>query len=451
METSANLTKGNIVESMFKLALPIMGTSFVQMAYSLIDMIWVGRLGTGAVAAVGTAGFFTWLANAFILIPKIGAEVGVAQSTGRNDNKEIKSYVRNSIQMVIGLALLYGLILILFRKSLIGFFNLGDEEIVKWAIDYLVVVSIGFVFFFINPIFTAIFNGYGDSKTPFIINSVGLIINVILDPLLILGIGPFPRLEVIGAAIATVIAQMIVTLIFIIKAKKTPILFSGINIFKKPDLDHTHRITKLGLPAALQSGLFTIISMVIARIIAQWGPTAIAVQKVGSQIESISWMTAGGFQTAMGAFVGQNFGAKKWERIKRGYIVGMVIVSIIGILATLLLVFGARPLFTIFIQEEEAIRLGIDYLIILGYSQFFMCIEITTAGAFHGLGKTVPPSIVSISLNLLRIPVALILSATSLGLNGIWWAISISSMFKGLIITTWFSVLLKKNKRIRAN
>ena len=191
--------------------------------------------------------------------------------------------------------------------------------------------------------------------------------------------------------------------------------------------------------------------MVIARIIAQWGPTAIAVQKVGSQIESISWMTAGGFQTAMGAFVGQNFGAKKWERVKRGYIVGMVIVSIIGILATLLLVFGARPLFTIFIQEEEAIRLGIDYLIILGYSQFFMCIEITTAGAFHGLGKTVPPSIVSISLNLLRIPVALILSATSLGLNGIWWAISISSMFKGLIITTWFSVLLKKNKRIRAN
>ncbi|NLL00304.1 MAG: MATE family efflux transporter [Clostridiales bacterium] len=446
MSMTANLTERGITKTLFKLALPIMGTSFVQMAYNLIDMIWVGRIGTGAVAAVGTAGFFTWLANAFILIPKIGAEVGVAQSTGQQNMREVKKYIKHSIQMVIFLALLYGLILIAFRDSFIGFFNLGDEAIIQDAISYLVIVSCGFVFFFINPVLTAIFNGYGDSKTPFIINSIGLLANLVLDPLLIMGIGPFPRLGVAGAAIATIISQGIATLLFIIKSKRALNIFSNIHLFTKPDLAHIVRITKLGLPTALQSGLFSIIGMVLARIIAQWGPTPIAVQKVGSQIESISWMTAGGFQSAMSAFVGQNYGAQKWDRVKKGYYIGIIIVSCIGLFATALLFFGARPLFTIFINEEEAIQQGIQYLRILAFSQLFMCIEIATAGAFNGLGKTIPPSIVGIIFNFIRIPSAIILSSTILGLNGIWWTISMTSILKGIILTSWFVILLRKSR-----
>lgn len=444
MEKTAYLTEGSIAKTLFKLALPIMGTSFVQMAYNLVDMIWVGKIGTGAVAAVGTAGFFTWLANAFILIPKIGAEVGVAQSTGQNDMKEVKKYVKHSILMVICLALIYGFIMIAFRNDLICFFNLGEEALVRDAINYLIVISCGFVFYFINPVFSAIFNGYGDSKTPFIINSIGLIANLVLDPLLIIGIGPFPKLGVIGAAIATVISQGIATLIFLIKARKTLVIFSDIHLWEKPDVLHMKRIVKLGLPTALQSGLFTIIGMILARIISGWGPTPIAVQKVGSQIEAISWMSAGGFQTAMSTFIGQNYGVQKLERVNKGYYIGMAIVSFIGIFATALLFFGARPLFSIFIKEEEAIQYGIQYLKILGVSQLFMCFEITTAGAFNGLGKTIPPSIVGIVFNILRIPAALILSSTSLGLNGIWWAISISSVFKGIVLTAWYVMLLKK-------
>ena len=176
------------------------------------------------------------------------------------------------------------------------------------------------------------------------------------------------------------------------------------------------------------------------------GPVPIAVQKVGSQIEAISWMTAGGFQTAMATFVGQNYGAKQWPRVFRGYFSGMTIMSIIGILTSLLLIFAARPLFSIFVPgEEETIMYGIVYLRILGLSQLFMCIESTTAGAFNGLGKTVPPSIVGILFNGLRVPAALFLSSTSLGLNGVWWAISISSIFKGMVLTTWYLIMLKKN------
>ena len=415
---------------------PIIATSFVQMAYNLTDMIWVGRVGSGAVAAVGTAGFFTWLANAIILIPKVGAEVGVAQAIGRKDIADAKSYIRHSLQLIVLLSVLYGIGLIVFRHPLVGFYRLG-ESIESAARTYLVIVSLGMVFFAINPIFTAIFNGSGDSTTPFRINVIGLVMNIILDPLLIFGLGPIPRLGTAGAAIATVIAQLIVTLVFVWEAKKRPELFAGLNLRSKPDRPHLKRIVNLGFPVALQSGFFTLIAMAIARILAQWGPLPIAVQQVGSQIESISWMTAGGFQTAMSAFIGQNYGAKKWERVSKGYFVGLGIVSILGLFATFLLIFGARPLFSLFIPEQEAIAHGVVYLRILGVSQLFMCIEIVTAGAFIGHGKTFPPSIVGIGFNLLRIPMALILSTTSLGLDGVWWAISISSIFKGLVLSAW--------------
>jgi len=440
-----DITEGNIVKALFRLALPIMGTSFVQMAYNMTDMFWVGRIGSRAVAAVGTAGFFTWLGAAFILISRIGAEVGVAQSVGKRDIAEAKVYIKHSIQLIVTLALIYASVLIIFRKPLIGFFNIGEPDIENNAITYLVIISFGMVFYFINPVFSAIFNGYGESRIPFIINSSGLIINMILDPLMILGIGSFPRLEVAGAALATIIAQFCVTVIFIIKAQRTKELFTDLKLFKIPDMDRIKAIVKLGFPAGLQSGMFTIFAMSITRIIAQWGPIPIAVQKVGSQIEAISWMTAGGFQTAMSTLVGQNYGAKKWLRVVKSYIVGMSVMSVIGLLATGLLVFAARPLFSIFIDEEETIRHGIVYLRILGISQLFMCLESTTAGAFNGLGKTIPPSIVGISFNALRIPAALILSATSLGLNGVWWAVSISSIFKGTVLTTWFILMLNRN------
>lgn len=452
MTQSNRLTEGGILQALVKLALPIMGTSFAQMAYNLIDIFWIGKVGSNAVAAVGTAGFFTWLGMAFIIIPKIGAEVGVAQSIGRNDKDEVKNYIRHNLQLIVFLALIYSSILLLFRHQLIGFFNIEDLEVVNMSISYLVIIASGLVFYFINPVFTAIFNGYGDSTTPFFINLVGLVLNILLDPILILGLGPIPAMGVVGAAIATISAQSVVTLIFIFRIRKNVSMFEKVNFLKKPNLYFLWRIAKLGLPVAVQSASFTFFAMIIARIIAYWGPIPIAVQKVGSQIEAISWMTASGFQTALGAFVGQNYGAKKWNRIFKGYISALGIVSIIGIFATCLLIFGAKPLFSAFINEEEAIRHGVTYLQILGLSQFFMCIEIATAGAFNGLGKTIPPSIVSITFTGLRVPAALILSAeTLLGLEGVWWSISMSSIFKGIILTSWFAIVLLKNRHFIHN
>lgn len=443
------LVEGNISKALVRLAVPIMATSFVQMAYNLTDMLWLGRVGTKAVAAAGTAGFFTWFGSALFMIPKIGAEVGVAQSIGREDIDSAKKYAANTLKLDILIALIYSAILMTFRHQIIGFFRLGDKEVIQMATDYLLIISFGLLFYFLNPVFSGIFNGSGNSSTPFKINTAGLITNMILDPIMIMGIGPFPKMGIKGAAWATIIAQFAVTLIFIFTSRKKSVLLKELNLLKIPfDKEYIKIILKLGLPVAIHQGLFSSIAMVIARIIAQWGPIPVAVQKVGSQIESISWMTAGGFSTAISAFVGQNYGAGKLERIREGYKKGLQIVGSIGIFATILLIFGAQPVFKLFIPDDpEALEIGIRYLRILGISQLFMTIEIASQGAFNGLGRTVPPSLVSVTFNALRIPAALILSSTFLGLDGVWWSISISSVFKGTVLTTWYLIVLKGLKR----
>ena len=247
-----------------------------------------------------------------------------------------------------------------------------------------------------------------------------------------------------GAAIATVFAQMIVTCMFILFALRDDLLFNHMRLFSRPDFKKLRSLITIGVPSCLQNMLFTGISMIIARMVAGYGDAAVAVQKVGSQIESISWMTADGFAAAVNSFIAQNHGAGNSKRIRKGYKNAMVIVLIWGLFCTFLLIGCPAPIFRIFITEADVLPMGVAYLVILGVSQLFMSVEITTAGAFAGFGKTVPPSVVSILFTAIRIPLALILVNTALGLNGIWWSITISSILKGIILLCWFLRFLKK-------
>lgn len=438
MKKTVNLISGNIASTLFKLAIPILGTSFVQMAYNLTDMMWVGRLSSNAVAAVGTAGFFTWFGSSLVYLSKIGTEIGVAQSIGKNDDKARKGYIYNGLLLNIIIAIVYMILILVFKDKLIGFFNLSDKSIVSMSKDYLMFVALGFIFSFLNPIFTGIFNASGSSKVPFFINTVGLIINIVADPILIFGMFGFKSYGVKGAAIATVFAQVVVCIIFIIMFKRNGYSLSLSN--KKYINNSTiKRICKYGLPTALQSCLFSVFAMVIGRIIAVYGAVPIAVQKVGSQIEAISWMTAEGFSAALTAFIGQNFGAKKWGRIYKGYKTTILMSIAIGMFASILFIFFGEEVFSLFIKEEDTIRQGAEYLRILGYSQIFMCIEITTSGAFSGIGNTITPSWVGILFTGLRLPLAILFSRVfGFGIDGVWMSISLTSVIKGIVLGAIF-------------
>lgn len=444
MSRNINLTEGNITSTLTKLALPIMGTSFIQMAYNLTDIMWLGRLSTNAVAAAAIVGFFIWFGGALVMISQVGVGVGVAQSYGRGDIKGAKEYISTGVKLNMTIAIIYSMFLYYFRNYIIGFFHIEDPEVIGMAIEYLIIISIGMIFFFLNPIFSATLNSSGNSVTPFKISTIGLVGNMVLDPILIFGMGPIPGFGIKGAAIATILSQLLVTIMFLILGKRKQTIYSHVKLVSKPNIEYIKRILKIGFPPSVQMGTHAIISILLARIVSSFGPIAIAAQGIGSQIESLSWMTAEGFSTAISAFVGQNFGAGKFQRIKEGYKKAMQLVGGIGLFASLLLIFGAKPIFTIFTPDDPLVIIeGVIYLRILGLSQFFMSLEIGTAGAFNGLGKTMPPTLVGITLNALRIPIAILLSGyTVLGLSGVWWSISVTSIIKGIILVVWFKYIL---------
>lgn len=442
MQKKVDLLKGPIFKTLMKLALPIMGTSLIQMAYNLTDMIWIGKLGAPAVAAVGSAGMYMWLSNGISALARMGGQVCVGQSIGANDKEKAATFATGTIQLGVLFGAIFGVLTLLFYKPMIGFFNLTSPEVIKQAEIYLIITCGLVVINFLNQIMTSLMTAIGNSHHPFVATTIGLLLNVVLDPLLIFGF----NLGVAGAAIATVIAQIIVLLCMIYYAKKDTILFDQVKIKQRVLFPIYKKITTIGLPIGIQSMTFTFISMIIARYIAGYGDVAIAVQKVGSQIESISWMSAEGFGSALNAFVAQNYGANNIKRVKKGTYSATKVCVIWGILTTSILLFLPQFIFKIFISDPSVIPLGVDYLQILALSQLFMCIESTLAGTLNGLGKTFIPSFVSITLTAFRIPLVILLSATFLALNGIWWAISITSILKGLVITICFVLVMRKLK-----
>ena len=179
-----------IAPALTRLALPIMATSLVQMLYNLTDMAWIGRLGAGAVTAVGSAGMYTWFSQGFAILARTGGQVKTAHCLGAGENDSAAQYARGALQLGILFAVLYGLVSLFGASRLIGFFKLNSPEVIAQA-EWYVRIACGLVIFsYLNAILTGLLTAAGNSRTPFIVNVAGLVFNVVLDPVLIFGIGP---------------------------------------------------------------------------------------------------------------------------------------------------------------------------------------------------------------------------------------------------------------------
>jgi len=430
-----NLTEGGILKKLLLVAAPIMGTHFMQMAYNLTDLFWLGRVGSDAVAAAGAAGMYLWLSFGFLLIGRMGAEIGVSQHFGKGDKKQAQAFSQNAMLIALVLGLFFGFVMIVFNKHLVSFFNFQESNVVAMAREYIFFTGIPMPMVFVTAVAGGTFNASGNSRTPFIIHSIGLAANVILDPIFIFTLG----MGVKGAAIATVIAQSIssaalLTALFVSRHRP----FEKFSFLFRPDFKKIKRLFKWSLPIGLESILFCFLSMICSRMEASFGADAIAVGKIGAQIESLSWLIGGGFGSALIAFIGQNYGAEKWERIHKGTMISAGLMAIWGSFVTLLFLTLGPVIFSLFLPVPHLIALGKDYLFILAFCQLSMNLEAVASGAFKGTGRTIPPSLVSTASNCLKPVLAYILSRTSLGLNGIWLGITISTVIRGLWICIWY-------------
>lgn len=441
-----NLTEGSIFKTLMKLSLPIMASAFLATAYSITDLAWIGTLGSSAVAGIGVGGMYGWLSQGLCTLARMGGQVPMAQELGKGNTDEAKKYAVTSLWLVILFGILFGAVSLIFTDPMVAFFKLESAQTIAYAKIYLQITCGLMIFSYIGYTLTGLYTAQGDSKTPLKANFIGLVTNMILDPVLILGIGPFPRLEVVGAAAATVFAQFLVTLILVfdIYRPKSKNLLKNAVLLHFPGMDYLKTIFKLGTPAALQSSLYCAFSMVLTRMVSGFGDGAIATQRVGGQIESVTWNAADGFAAALNAFSAQNYGAGKMNRVKKGYYLSAATIAVWGSLIGVLFILFSNGIANIFFHEPDVIAIAIGYLTIIAVGEPFMCVEIVSSGAISGLGNTKLCSIISILFTGSRIPLAYFLSHTSLGLNGIWWALTVTSICKGIVFVLAFQKESKK-------
>ena len=436
-----NLTEGGILKKLLLVAVPIMGTHFMQMAYNLTDLFWLGRVGSDAVAAAGAAGMYLWLSFGFLLIGKMGAEIGVSQQLGKGDRKAARSFSQNAMLIALVLGLLFGAAMVFFNRYLIAFFNFREADVAAVGREYLFITGLPMPLSFAAAVAAGTYNASGNSRTPFISNGIGLALNVVMDPVFIFVFGMGVR----GAAVATIIAQIIssgVLLITLFISKHRP--FEKFSFKFKPEIKKIKMLLKWAVPIGLESILFCFLSMLCSRIVAEFGAGAMAVSKIGSQIESLSWLIGGGFSSALIVFIGQNYGAAKWERIHEGTKIAAYTMAIWGTLVTTLLLTLGGAIFAFFLPVPELIGLGRNYLFILAFCQLSMNLEGVASGAFKGTGRTIPPSLASIITNCARPVLAFIFSRTDLGLNGVWFAVSTTAIIRSLWICIWYLAAAKK-------
>ena len=428
-----DLTRGDLSGHLYRLALPIMGTSFVQIAYNFTDMLWLGRLSSQALAAVGAASVFVWIAVSFALINKLGSEVTISQGIGAGQRDEAKTYASQNVCMSMLLSLAVVGIYALFAGTFIDLYALVPA-VRSEGLHYLYLSLLGFPGVYLAASFTGIYNAIGDSRTPFRISVLGLGMNMLLDPLFIFTFG----LGVSGAAWSTVTSQILVLLVFLWQVKRDR-LFGGFPFFVRLKWAYVQRILKIGIPPASLQVLFAFVSIYMGRQVSSLGGhIGVATMTTGAQIESLTWNTASGVTEALTTIVGQNFAAGKLRRVYSAFKRGLTFTLGIGIVGMLLFVFIGEEIFSFIVPEEAAYRAGGVYLRIVGLSQAFMMLEITAEGLFYGLGRTYLPAAVSIVGTYLRIPMVLLFATWGWGIESVWWAISISSMLKGLAMLYFF-------------
>ncbi len=431
-----DLTQGKVINVLTALALPIMGSSLLQFTYNLIDMLWVGGLGSDAVASIGSSSFFIGLGYSINSLVVIGTGIKVSHAIGEKNNKEVKQYINSGLAINFVISIIYALILIIFGKSFISFLTLNNELVERNSYYYLAMNAPILFFSFFNFLYTRIFSSFGNNGDSLKINAMGMIINIILDPIFIY----IFKLGVLGAAVATLISNVVMFILYRIKSNGILHYDKSIGIDKEKVIE----IIRLGFPMAFQRILFTMVNIILAKIIAIFGTDSIAAQKIGLQIESITYMVIGGLNGAIASFTGQNFGASKFKRIKQGYYTALLLGIIYSIIMSIIFIIFKEPIIRLFIKDKSTILIASGYLQAVAFSQSFSTIEMVSNGLFTGLGMPKIPAIISIVFTILRIPMALTLMQT-LGIDGVWWSIAISSILKGVAVYSIYLIKIRRN------
>ena len=444
-----DLTQGSIPRHVVALAIPALFSTFAIVLNNFVDTALVGHLGASQVAAVGSAGFVIWMLFSIMDIFSVGTVALISRDYGAGDLEAASEKAMHIIRFALIFSIFIGIIGVVFSRDIYHLLNLAPD-VERMGSVYLMIVFMAAPALFLSEVGGAVFRAVGDTTTPMIVMLSSVGINIVLDICLIYGIWIFPRLETMGAAIATSIAHTIalgIGLALILKGR-LPFKIIPRNLWPI-DFKIIFKMLKVGLPSSLSSINFSIVYLAMTRIMSGFGTVAVAAIPVGNRAESISYMTCFGFYIAASAMVGQNLGAKQIERAEKSAWTTLWMISFITFIFGLVFFFFARNITSLLTNDQDVIKIAMQYLKIIALSQVFMAFEFVLEGAFAGAGNTLPPMIVSLPGTFLRIPLAYYLAITmGMGPAGIFWAITISTILKGIAVMIWFRTGSWKRKQI---
>lgn len=445
-----DLTQGSMLRQIIAFSLPMLLGNLLQALYNTVDSIWVGNfLGKEALGAVSVSFPIIFVLISMVVGITTAATVLVAQYMGAKQVAMVKKTINNTFLLISVSGIVVSIIGIFLSKDILRLIN-TPEEIMSMASSYLNIYLAGLVFMFGYNTTSAILRGLGDSKTPLIFLAIATVLNIILDPFLILGIGPFPRMEVAGAALATTISISVsfFTSIWYLN-KKGHLLSIDFKEFKF-DKELTLKTINIGLPAGLQMSAVSVGILVVNSVINAFGVDTVASFGMASKLEQFTMMPSQSIAMATSAIAGQNIGAGKKENVKETVKWSTILAIIISVAITLIAQLNPRLLLGLFTDDQKLLTLGENNLRILSLSYIPYSMMFITNGMLRGAGDTLPTLIFSLtSLWLVRVPLAKYLSSLpQLGADGIWIAIVVSVTIGMLLSRIYYSTGLWKRKQI---
>ena len=431
-------------KSMWRLAVPIMIGMGIQTLYTIIDMIFIGRLGGDAIASVA----FNMPIFFFVMGLSFGLGNGVTASIARFIGSNDKVNADNSAEHAVAMALAISLILtvsgLLFGKQILLFIGCTND-ILPLAWDYLKVSCYGISFGVFSGFFRSILAGEGEMKLPMIVAGLGTVLNTILDPIFIF----YMDLGVAGAAWATTISQIVVCLVFIY------MLFVKNHTyvrFKLKDFSYSsyiiYDIIKVGIPVSMSMVVMALGQLVFNRLLVNFSTDAVAAYQIGGRVDMIVFLPIFGIASALTTIVGMFYGADEFEKIKSISLYGIKSSFLITTICSVFLFIFAPSVVKVFTMDTVIQKISIDYLRTISFLFPFISIGLTIGRILQGLGRGMPSLIITIVRVIgLAGPLAYFFTfVLDKPVEWIWYSMFISGIFATIISITWITVAFRKFK-----
>ena len=450
LEARKDLTSGSLAKSIWHLAVPLVVQGALMDVFNLVDMIFVGRLGASAIAAVSIGGVLMGLIRMLAMGISTGTVALVSRFVGQKNHEAARDVVGQSLVLSVACSVVVAVLGWIFPEPVLRLLGAADD-VIPQGVAYLRVVCAGSITMFLTLTLSAGMRGFGDAVTPMWALGVASLLNVGLDPLLIFGLGPFPRWGVAGSAIATVISRAAGAgiLLAALAGRRRDGRPSGLRVLPRPDGErYFARIMRIGSFSALRMLSMNLSRLFLVSIVAVFGTFAVASFGIGLRVRIFVMVLGFGLADATAVVVGQNLGAGKPERAERSAWLSVGYLGAVVVLLSAVFLAFPRVVVGLFNTDPEVLDMGSRYLRFFVPALFALNFAIVLARAIEGAGDTLPTMVITaVCLIAVGIPLAWWFSRLW-GTDGIWAAIMTADILQGLGTTFVFRLGRWKQKRV---